>query len=254
MIAAIGTFDGFHAGHRVLLEETGRLAHRNKTNWGVVTFSPHPDVYFGNVSKLLFSEYEKNAAAKFLKVPEVIKLPFGEICGMGPEDFLAMLAKEYSISGIAVGVDFKFGAGARGDAALIKEFCADNALPCSVIETVNYPEGPEAGKKISARVLREWLKSGNADMLRGALKFPCPLSGIVVRGDGRGTKLGFPTVNISEDAEKMLPADGVYAVSVLAGGVWRAGAMFAGLPPTFKDAGEARVEVHISEFSGDLYG
>ncbi|MCL2767532.1 MAG: hypothetical protein FWE49_02235 [Synergistaceae bacterium] len=254
MIAAIGAFDGFHAGHRILLEETGKLARQNNTEWAVVTFSPHPDVYFDKNVKLLFSDYEKSAEANFLKIPEVIKLPFEQICNMRPEDFLEMLAKEYSVSGIVVGKDFRFGRNASGDGFLIRSFCIDKALLCSIIETLKYQDGPENGNKVSACVLREWLRDGRINDLRNALKFPCPLSGIVVHGEGRGVKIGFPTINILTSAEKMLPAEGVYVVSVLTDIGWRAGALFVGVPSMFEDVKETRVEVHISGFCGDLYG
>jgi riboflavin kinase/FMN adenylyltransferase len=253
MIAVIGAFDGFHSGHRFLLEEAEKLARLNKTDWALFTFSPHPDVYFDRNKKLLFSEYEKGAEAKYLKIPKLINLPFLKICDMHPEDFLKMLFMEYEISGIVVGKDFRFGRGAGGDSSSIRNFCLDNGLLYSIIEVVKYIEGPETGKKISACILREWFRDGKVDILRGALKFPCPISGIVVHGEKRGTRIGFPTINIQTTAEKMLPAEGVYAASVLTDVGWRAGALFVGLPPMFKDIGEMRVEVHISDFSGDLY-
>jgi riboflavin kinase/FMN adenylyltransferase len=253
MIAAIGAFDGFHAGHRFLLEETMKLAQENKTDWAIVTFSPHPDVYFNRNAKLLLSEYEKYAEAKLLNIPKIICLPFGKIHNMHPEDFLEMLRKEYSINGIVVGKDFKFGYGADGDNSTIRNFCIDNNIIYSIVEVVKYSEGPEIGKKISTSVLREWFRDGKIEILKDALKFPCPISGIVVHGEKRGRKLGFPTVNILTPTEKMLPAEGVYAVSVLIGLEWRSGALFIGTPPMFKDVKEPRVEVHISNFVGDLY-
>jgi riboflavin kinase/FMN adenylyltransferase len=253
MIAVIGAFDGFHAGHRSLLEEADKLARQNKTDWALFTFSPHPDVYFDRNKKLLFSEYEKCAEAKYLKIPQLINLPFEKICNMNSEDFLKMLLMKYMISGIVVGEDFRFGRGAGGDSSSIRDFCMDNRLLYSTVEVVKYIEGPEAGNKISACILREWFGDGKVDILRGALKFPCPISGIVVHGEKRGTRIGFPTINILTTAEKMLPAEGVYAASVLTDIGWRAGALFVGTPPMFKDVGEVRVEVHISDFSGDLY-
>jgi len=253
MIGAIGAFDGFHSGHRLLLEEAEKLACLHRKNWCVVTFSPHPDVFFGRNVKLLFSEYEKRAEAKLLKIPEVIKLPFERIYNMKAVDFLEMLIKEYSISGVVVGKDFRFGYGGSGDVVLIRDFCLDNALLCSVVETVKYSDGVEKGNKISACVLREWFMDGKVDTLRDALKFPCPISGMVAHGKGRGTKLGFPTANILVSTEKTLPAEGVYAVSVLTELGWKTGALFAGAPPMFEDVGEMRIEVHISDFSGDLY-
>ena len=181
MIAVIGAFDGFHAGHRSLFEEAGQLAGQNKTGWAVITFSPHPDVYFDRNRKLLFSEYEKCAEAKFLKIPEIINLPFAQICNMNSEDFLEMLIKEYSVSGIVVGNDFRFGRDANGDDSNIRKFCIDNSLLYSIIETIKYLDGPKTGNKISTCILREWFRDGKADILRSALKFPCPISGIVDR-------------------------------------------------------------------------
>ncbi|MCL2147291.1 MAG: hypothetical protein FWH52_05745 [Synergistaceae bacterium] len=254
MIAAIGAFDGFHAGHRYLLDETGKLARGNNTDWATVTFSPHPDVYFNGRAKLLLSEYEKCGEAKLLKIPKIINLPFGQICNMSPKDFLEMLHGEYSINGIVVGKDFRFGRDVSGDASTIRNFCHDNGLLCSIVELIEYSEGPETGNKISARVLREWFSKGKTELLRFALKFPCPISGIVVHGKGRGTSLGFPTINILTPAEKMFPAEGVYVVSVLADLKWRAGALFIGKPPMFPDVGQTQAEVHIADFEGDLYG
>ena len=254
MIAAIGAFDGFHAGHRFLLEETEKLARQNKTGWAVVTFSPHPDVYFNKESKLLLSEFEKDAEAKFLKIPVVIKLPFEQIYNMYSEDFLEMLLGDYSISGIVVGKDFRFGRKASGDVSAIRDFCLEKTLSCSIVEIVKYSEGPEIGNKIAARVLREWFRDGKVDILRSALKFPCPISGMVVHGEGRGARIGFRTANILTPAEKMPPAEGVYVVSVLTDLGWRAGALFVGTPPMFKDIEKTRIEVHISDYSEDLYG
>lgn len=253
MIAVIGAFDGFHAGHCTLLEEAEKIACRKETGWSIFTFSPHPDVYFNRNAKLLFSDYEKTAEAKYLKIPKMINLPFEQVYNMYPESFLEMLRKEYSISGIVVGEDFRFGRNAEGDNSSIRKFCIENELLYSIIEIAKYSEGPEIGSKISACILRDWFREGKVEILRGALKFPCPISGIVVHGEKRGTRIGFPTVNIMTSAEKMLPAEGVYAVSVLADFGWRAGALFVGVPPMFKDVGEARVEVHIKDFSGDLY-
>ena len=254
MIAVIGAFDGFHTGHRFLLDEAKNLSRINKKDWAVVTFSPHPDVYFNPEVKLLFSEYEKCAEARFLNIPEVIKLPFEQIYNMHSEDFLLMLLKEYSISGIVIGKDFRFGRGADGDDSTIRKFCLDNDLLFLIVEIMKYSEGHEIGNKISACILRDWFRKGKVDVLRNALKFPCPISGIVVHGEGRGTKIGFPTINILTSAEKMLPAEGVYVVSVLTDLGWRAGALFIGVPYMQKDAEHTRVEVHICEFRGDLYG
>lgn len=255
MIVAIGAFDGYHLGHRLLLAEARRIAEENKTAWGVVTFSPHPSSYFDPQQKLLFTEPEKSAVAKFLGVPRIITIRFDDaLCKMPPLEFLHALDELVGLTGIVVGDDFRFGAGAVGDSAAVRSFCVKKGISFSVVNPLEYNKTRGTGRKLSTSVLRKWAEQGDMANLRRFLGFPFPISGRVIHGEARGATLGYPTANISVPDSKILPVPGVFAGSVFISGEWKACAVFVGKPPTFGAGNERGLEAFILNFGGDLYG
>lgn len=251
MIAVIGEFDGFHVGHKKLLLRAADLAAKHNVTWGIITFSPYPSRFFDSDKKILFTEKAKAVVANFLGIPKMITLRFdGALRDMECSEFLEKLRTELGVTGIVIGEDFKFGKNGTGNAEIIKRFCPKFGMACLVAPTETIAG---TNKKLSSSSLRIWCAEGELDKLKKYLGFPYPVRGHVVRGDGRGSQLGYPTANISAPEEKLLPGDGAYAVSVLVNDEWKPGAAFIGTSPTFGTGTKRSLEVHVIGFSGNLY-
>lgn len=254
MIIVLGAFDGFHLGHQRLLKKAEILAcsQGDPRNWGVVTFSPHP----GNVIKnrnvpSLFTEEEREVLERYLRIPRTIKIPFtAALAAMTPDEFLARLEEVAPVSGIVVGDDFRFGAGRGGDAGLLRERAGDRGW---LFE--QEPPLSIGDEKVGSSAIRNHVAHGAMGITKCLLGYPFFFEGTVVRGDGRGAKLGFPTANIRYPSRKVLPRRGVYCASVFVDSKWMAGALNIGVNPTFHpDAGEVRAETHIIGYNKAIYG
>lgn len=250
MIISIGAFDGFHRGHQKLFEVAREMAHQGGTSWGVVTFSPHPQKLFAPSSFMsLFSESERDVLSRYLAIPELRKLNFGRwLAESSPADFLDYLARSLPIEGIVVGEDFRFGRGRQGDRCFLSRECERRGWQFHF-----EPPLLEGDLRISSSTVRSFVTSGDVHRAKVFLGYPFWVQGIVVRGDQRGRRLGFPTANVSVPAGKVIPERGVYAAAVMARGKWWAGALNVGYNPTFEGCRAIRFEVHLLGFQGNLY-
>ncbi len=241
-VVAIGTFDGVHAGHRVLLERMRSWSEEERRDASVVTFFPPPKAWFQG-SSFLASPDEKLALLRDFGPAEVALVPFdGTFARTPKEAFLADLAAR-APRGIVVGEDFRFGrdrAGGLDDLQHVPER----------LEVVRLLE--DADGKISSRRIRAALASGDLETANRLLGAPYLAVGPVERGDQRGRTIGFPTANVRTRAGKELPL-GVFAVSVATPGGRFGGMANVGPRPTFGDVAPA-LEVHLFDFGGDLYG
>ncbi|MBP6333506.1 MAG: riboflavin biosynthesis protein RibF [Aminivibrio sp.] len=256
MILILGAFDGFHLGHRRLLETAAAMAARlpagNAGDWGVVTFSPHPgNVIKGREIPVLFTEPERDVLARFLHIPRTLKIPFTpEIAGMSPSEFLDYIEDLLPVTGIVVGKDFRFGRDRVGDTAFLRKsseakgWLFEEADPLSI-----------DGEKVGSSSIRSHVAHGSVALAKRLLGYPFFFEGTVVPGDGRGAKLGFPTANIHYPPEKVMPRRGVYCVSVFVDSTWMPGALNVGVNPTFlQEERGIRAETHIIGYNGSLYG
>jgi riboflavin kinase / FMN adenylyltransferase len=254
---ALGNFDGVHIGHRRILETLVAHAARHGLRPLALTFDPHPRHFFAPDSRaaLLTPPREKAALIAGLGV-ELVTLAFDEkLAALSAEEFFrAILRGALDGEAFFLGPDHRFGRGARGDAALLRELAGkDNVLEISPVA--------EEGEIVSSSAIRALLESGLPADLRTAARMlgrPYALDGTVVRGRERGRLLGFPTANLElEDPRKILPAFGVYgghARFSREGHVDRRPAVAnIGLRPTFAEP-EPAVEIHIPDWEGDLYG
>jgi riboflavin kinase/FMN adenylyltransferase len=255
MIAVLGAFDGFLRGHALLLERAGVMARETAASgsgFGVVTFNPHPGLFLGTLKATLFTPGELELIRLFLKVPCTVELKFDEaLAGLPPRlfwEFLRERALTEPLEGVVVGRDFRFAVGRSGDVDLLALFCRENAIPFCAVDILKH-----LNVKISSSSIRAHVSAGRCGPAAGELGYPYFIRAKVVRGLMRGRSLGFPTANLSVPATKLLPADGVYAAGVLAGGQWRAGALSIGKNPTFQDISETRVEVFLVDYEGNLY-
>lgn len=261
---ALGNFDGVHLGHRQVIQpvvpsrplgESGQLLHST-----VVTFHPHPQEFFsGQPRRLLTPVHEKAVLLKALGVDQLILLPFDrELASLSPEQFVEqILLDQLKARRISVGLDFHFGRGRTGTAADLQAIAASRGVEVMIAQLKSLD-----GERISSSAIRQALQAGNLALSNHLLGRPYSLVGRVFQGQQLGRKLGFPTANLKLPPEKFLPKLGVYAVRVhiCQPGDSRAllatptlpGVMNLGYRPTV-DGTTQVVEVHLLDWSGDLY-
>ncbi len=250
---SIGAFDGVHLGHKEVIERALNYARRVRgVKSAVLTFSPHPTRFFkGESFKLLTTEEEKEKILKSIGVDEVIKLTFNKnLADMPPELFFKkILLDELNVRFISIGFNFTFGKGGEGTPSLLVELAQRYGVAVEIT-----PPKVIMGRIVSSTIIRKLVSEGKMGESALLLGRNYSLRGRVVRGDGMGKKLGFPTANLSIPPEKLLPPNGVYAAFVRVGDKGFLGAMNIGYRPTISGEGEKiTVEVHLLDFSGDLY-
>jgi riboflavin kinase/FMN adenylyltransferase len=232
-VAAIGSFDGVHRGHRRVLE-TARAAGAPVT---VVTFWPHPRLVLGNRVELLSTLERRIELLEEAGVDEVLVVEFTpELAASEPAEFAESLLRQIGAKVIVVGESFRFGRAAAGDAALLGRLGFD-------VRTVPELEG------VSSTNVRGLLREGDVVGAARLLGRPPELEGTVVLGDQRGGTLGYPTANLSVPTELLVPAYGIYAGSALG----HRAAISIGVNPHYGGE-ERRIEPHLLDFEGDLYG
>lgn len=254
-INTVGTFDGLHRGHQAILREVRREAAAYGAIATVVTFSPHPQLVLRNPQrppvKILTTDAEKLELLRAERIDRVVVMPFSlEFSRTSSEVFVReLLCRRIGMSGAVLGHDHGFGRDREGDFATIQRlgtelnFTVRELPPCEV-----------DGIILSSTRIRQLLMKGDVVTAARFLGRPYELSAHVVRGDGRGQSLGFPTANLSpESADKLVPTHGVYAVRVHHRHHKWLGMMNIGLRPTFREQRET-LEVHLFDFAGELYG
>jgi riboflavin kinase/FMN adenylyltransferase len=232
-VAAIGSFDGVHRGHRRVLE-TARAAGAPVT---VVTFWPHPRLVLGNRVELLSTLERRLELLEEASVDEVLVVEFTpELAAREPAEFAESLLRQIGAKVIVVGENFRFGRAAAGDPALLQRLGFD-------VRTVPTLDG------VSSTNIRSLLRDGDVVGAAHLLGRPPELEGTVVLGDQRGGTLGYPTANLSVPGELLVPAYGIYAGSALD----HRAAISIGVNPHY-GGDERRIEPYLLDFEGDLYG
>jgi riboflavin kinase / FMN adenylyltransferase len=229
----IGSFDGVHRGHRRVLD----TAHAVGTVTTVVTFWPHPRLVLGNRVELLSTLERRLELLDAAGVDEVLIVAFTpEVAALSPEAFAEDVLRRIGTSAVVVGEDFRFGRAASGDPALLERLGFD-VRPVSLLEGV------------SSTRIRTLLRAGDVVGGAGLLGRPAELDGTVVLGDQRGGTLGYPTANLALGPELLVPAYGIYAGSARG----HRAAISIGVNPHY-GGDERRIEPHLLDFEGDLYG
>jgi riboflavin kinase / FMN adenylyltransferase len=257
---ALGNFDGVHLGHAHVL----RAAHgaRPDARRAVLTFEPHPRELFrpDDPPFRLQSADERAAALAALGVELVIEMPFdSEFAELSAEAFVSeVLHYGLGASHLACGPDFAFGHRRGGDIAFLTRRAEALGMGLTVV-----PPLADAGGPISSTRIRRLLQDGYPERAAAELGRPWSVRGLVQHGDERGRLLGFPTANLTL-GRHLEPARGVYAVTVrlpggasvrgVAPGVVAPGVANVGRRPTIAEGLESRIEAHLFDWSGDLYG
>ena len=251
---SVGGFDGLHLGHRKILE---RMLARARADHGpgvVVSFDPHPDLVLSKSFQALppltpLPEKRERLAA--MGVASLDVLPFTrELAAMSPEAFVEQcLVRPYAPRALVVGVNFALGKGRAGDVPRLRQIGAAHGFDVEPVPLLDVEGAPVTSTRI-----RERLGAGDVAAAARLLGRRYTLEAIVVAGEGVGRTLGFPTANLRLLDEKLVPANGIYAVEArIEGGAPLAGAMSIGVRPTFGGR-ERTLEVHVLDWSGDLVG
>jgi riboflavin kinase/FMN adenylyltransferase len=245
MALALGNFDGVHLGHRALFRRAAEIGRP-----GALTFEPHPGKVLQPelAPRLITPLPRKLQLLEAAGLELTVVLPFTlAFARTPPRDFEALLFDRARLGAVVVGGDYTYGAQRAGNVTTLAAAGLTRSAVVRVVEPVTV-EGVVA----SSSRIREYILEGRVGAARALLGRPFDLDGVVVKGDGRGQSIGWPTANVATHGE-LLPGSGVYAVRMRAQGAWRGGAANIGTKPTFGGS-TVTVEVHVLDFSGDLYG
>lgn len=238
---SLGKFDGFHRGHRLLLD---RILAQKELQSTVFTFD-------GILKdKQIYLETEKRMLLERLGVEREVIFPFCEETKiMAPEVFIReILVKRMDAKLICVGEDFHFGRGRLGDVSMLSDGAEKYGYELCV-----FPKMKEAGEVISSTRIRRELADGRIETANGLLGEPYFVSGEVMHGNALGRTIGMPTANLLPEEQKLLPVYGVYATRVEVDGQTYAGVTNVGMKPTV-GADCVSVETTLLNFDGNLYG
>jgi riboflavin kinase/FMN adenylyltransferase len=250
---AIGFFDGVHLGHQQIIRQTISDARQHDARAVAVTFDTHPSAVVApaRVPPLIYSLPQKLRVIESLGVDDLLLIHFDrEFSLQSGEGFIRGLARDFGqIQSLCVGNTFAFGHKRAGNVALLKTLGAELRFTVHGMAAVALD-----GKRVSSTLIRERIASGDLDAAGQMLGRAWALTGKIARGDGLGQKLGFPTANL-EVAGLALPPNGVYAAQALAQGQSHRAVVNIGIRPTLKNPPpQLRVEAHLLNFAGDLYG
>ncbi|MGC1852595.1 MAG: bifunctional riboflavin kinase/FAD synthetase [Solirubrobacterales bacterium] len=233
---AIGTFDGVHRGHQAVIEGADT----------VLTFDPHPleVIHPAALPKLIMPFEVKRDVIEGLGVRELVVIPFdAEFAKRSAEDFVErVLIERLGAEWVSVGENFRFGAKAKGDPAML--------AARSEFETRVVPLVEVDGETVSSTRIRALIAAGDMEGARHCLGAPFMVEGTIVEGDQRGRELGFPTANIVPDDRLAIPGHGVFAA--FANGV--PAAVNVGVRPTFESGRGVLIETYLIDREEDLYG
>ncbi|MGU3494533.1 bifunctional riboflavin kinase/FAD synthetase [Xanthobacteraceae bacterium A53D] len=250
-VLAIGNFDGVHRGHQAVIAAALKLGRDLGRPTLALTFEPHPrSVFQPDVALFrLTPEAAKLHALEGAGLDGAIVLPFDrQLASRTAEAFVAdILVGHIGLSGAAVGFDFHFGKARAGSPAFLQAEGERYGFPVEVVAAKL-----DAGDTISSTAIRRALEAGQVGHAAHMLGRPWSLFATVIHGDKRGRDLGYPTANLALPPEVKL-AHGIYAVRIMFDGIAHDGVASYGRRPTF-DNGRALLEVHVFDYSGDLYG
>ncbi len=252
-VATIGMFDGVHLGHWAVLQEIRARAESAGRRSILVTFDPHPlrIVRPEHAPLLLTTPVEKKEILAESGLDYAVFLSFTEaLSRYEPRRFVEeILVGRLGVEELVIGYDHGFGRNREGDSDVLERLGAELGFTVDVVSPVRAD-----GQAVSSSRIRSLLTDGNMASARACLGRPYSIRGVVVRGDGRGKGLGFPTANLRiSERDKLIPPPGIYAVrGVLRRGTYT-GALHLGPRPTFKGS-PPTIELHLLDFGEDIYG
>lgn len=250
----IGNFDGVHLGHQKLIQDMRSIAAAPNMKTAVVSFLPHPRLILdpGARSFLIYNSDIKRKALAKLGIDYYIEIPFSrDFSALSPENFLEnYIFIHKGLKHFFLGFDFRFGSQKAGSFELAQQICLRKNI--SIHQLSSFANGE--GKIISSTFIRELIFEGKIKEANSYLSIPFSISSLVVKGEGRGKKIGFPTANIDIPISQVLPRAGVYVSTVTLREKEYKSITNIGINPTFDTIKNIQVETHIMNFSQDIYG
>lgn len=251
-VLTIGVFDGLHIGHQAIIRTLVERALLIDAVPTLITFDPHPRQVLKpeTAPPLLQTFHQKMEGLRLLGMQQVIVLEFNrELASLSAEEFIrrymheALQARE-----VHLGKGFAFGHDRKGNIELLKAMSEQLGFYAAEV-----PEVRVSGHRASSTMVRRLLKAGRVNLARRMLGRPYGIEGVVVEGRKLGRQISFPTANL-EIQNRVLPMDGVYVTLTLIGDEWRRSVTNIGKRPTIGGDVESKVESHLIDFDGDLYG
>ena len=248
--AGIGNFDGIHLGHKEIIETAKRCSRGNSTRSCVITFNPHPQKVLGRKEvPLIFPLKQRFDMLEATGIDVAVCLNFTrEFSMVSAENFIKdILLGCLRTKDIVVGPGFSFGHKRKGNVDLLRSVGETHGFNTVVAEVAR------AGDQVvSSSAIRNLVREGEISEANRFFGYDYYIEGVVVEGEKRGRKLGFPTINLDTGWE-ILPRPGVYATYVRLSDGFHESITNIGIRPTFEES-KLTVETHIFDFSGDLYG
>jgi riboflavin kinase/FMN adenylyltransferase len=251
-VVTIGVFDGVHRGHQALIGRALSRARDLGLPLVVVTFDPHPSevVRPGSHPPVLTPVWRKAELVESLGVDAFCVLPFTtEFSRLHADEFVhVVLVERLHAAAVVVGENFRFGHKAAGDLALLRTLGSRFGFSTEGVGMLR-----DDDVTLSSTFVRSSIDAGDVGQAAKALGRPHRIDGIVVRGEGRGRQLGFPTANVRTDRHVAIPADGIYAGWAVLHRKRLPAAISVGTNPTFEGK-QRTVEAYILDFDEDIYG
>lgn len=251
-VATIGCFDGVHRGHRYLIRQVTQIGQEKGLHTTLITFPVHP-------RQVMQSDYQpqflsclpqKEALIQTLQVDYCLMMAFTrELSELSAYEFMKLLHERFNVCVLVIGYDHRFG---HNRTETFKDYCRYGAE--LGIEVTQARALVEDGVSVSSSVIRNLLNNGEIAEANHYLSYRYFLDGTVIDGYKMGRKLGFPTANLQPSCpNKLIPAEGVYAVYVYIDEVRYMGMLNIGYRPTVHNGENRSIEVYIIDFSGDIY-
>lgn len=252
-VVTVGTFDGVHLAHQALLRDVVERARARDGRSVVVTFDPHPkEIVTGSPMQLLTSLEERQQICEQIGIDVFFRIEFTyDFSRQSSRDFyLRYVVQGCGVSEVVEGYDHHFGRDREGSIEALLGLGREFEFSVAALKPVYVDE-----EIVSSSQIRQHLLHGRVDRASRLLGRPYGISGTVIRGDGRGRKLGYPTANMHmSSSRKLIPSNGIYGAHVDIGGPLHFGMVSIGVRPTFFEQGVRTVEVNLLDFDGDLYG
>lgn len=253
-IVTIGMFDGVHAGHRAILRQLEQAKQNIDGESVLLTFWPHPRIFFGKTDgfKMLTTMDEKLSMLEQLGLDVCLILPFSaDFAQLSPEEYIStIIHRGIGAKKVVIGHDHRYGHNGSGTFALMQEY--GNQLGFNVEQIAAFSI---ENQTISSTKIRNNIAQGNIETANKFLSYPYFLNGKVIAGSQIGRTIGFPTANVQVNSDyKEIPAKGVYSGIVTIDNSDYQAVINIGNNPTINTNLPLSVEVHVLDFSQDIYG
>lgn len=249
---SIGVFDGVHKGHLALVSKMLSEGNTRGLSGGVVTFYPHPvavirpDIEFTYLTSLQNRiELLQTVGVEFVSVLEFDE----QLQRVSARNFCEMLVEESQMELLVVGEDFKLGRNGEGDIKILENIGLELGF-----EVISVPLVQESTSKVSSTRIREALNSGSMEEVGSLMGHRYQLDGTVILGDQRGRTIGFPTLNVDIEKDRLIPPNGVYITETFIKNEKYASVTNIGSRPTFTIDSKNHLETHLLDFNEDVYG